>query len=86
MKSLEIVRELIDFLQEANNRYLNTPIKTKIFRGFDLGKIEQDLEVLEILKKYLGYSNFIRCLVTSNIDIAEFKKVMKWMEENKNEN
>ena len=48
--------------------------------------VEKDLEVLAILKKYLGYNIFIIYLSASDIDIDEYKKVMKWLEEKKHDN
>lgn len=56
-----------------------------VLHSEELETIKQDLEVLAILKKYLGYNIFIRYLPESDIDIDEYKKVMKWLEENEND-
>ena len=74
MKSLEIVNEVLN-----DNDY-------GIIGTEELQQIKQDLEVLEILKKYL----FIEKYVDSwfEIDLYEkeqkedFNKVKQWLEEN----
>lgn len=72
LKSLEIVDKLLEKINQYDDWFL-TEVEAE--------QIKADLEVLEILKKYLGYNIFIRYLVTSHIGIDEYKKVMKFLEE-----
>lgn len=60
----------------------------KQYKNFN--KIKQDLEVLEILKNYIGISKYeqfnaieIALLIDRGSVKEQFDKVMKWMEENK---
>ena len=47
MTSKEAFKELRKFLQEKHNEMFIKPIKLETFKGFNLDKIEQDLDRLE---------------------------------------
>lgn len=51
MTSKEAFKELRKFLQEKHNEMFIKPIKLETFKGFNLDKIEQDLDRLEKLEK-----------------------------------
>jgi hypothetical protein len=78
MKSLEIVNLCLEDL--VNN-------KTEICE-YDLLKIKADLEVLEILKKYVYYIDHTIKLksISKSVYNFNYEKVKQWLEENENDN
>ena len=91
MKSLEIVNKIQNDFNECFSRYdvRTMTIQNPNFYAKEWETIKQDLEVLEILRKYL----FIEKYVDSwfEIDLYEqqqkedFHKVKQWLEENEND-
>lgn len=74
MKSLEIVNLCLEDL--VNN-------KTEICE-YDLLIIKQDLEILEILKKYFPKNCYP--LICDKKELEKWNKAKQWLEENENDN
>lgn len=66
MKSLEIVNEIINYIKE----YHTAPLLSLE----ELNKVKQDLEVLEILRKYR--------IDLIGLDNEDYNKLKQWLEEN----
>ena len=97
MKSLEIVNNLINYMESVGETYDFTNISKE-----DCKKIKQDLEVLEIIRKkkvdinlllvMLGNSPIEEALENYNacgyrkLTMEELLKLKQWLEENYDEN
>lgn len=82
MKSLEIVNNLINYMESVGETYDFTNISKK-----DCKKIKQDLEVLEILRKYIpkNWNGFQIFTSKEETKIEDLKKVKQWLEEIEND-
>ena len=79
MKSLEIIDDLLfDFLDDAIDESATFISKSEI------EQIKVDLEVLEILRKYIpkNWNGFQICTSKEETKIEDLKKVKQWLEEN----
>lgn len=76
MKSLEIVNNLINYMESVGETYDFTNISKK-----DCKKIKQDLEILEILIKY---QKDIRVKPRLS-NLKDLHRLKQWLEENENE-
>ena len=76
MKSLEIVNNLINYMESVGETYDFTNISKK-----DCKKIKADLEVLEILRKH--YKDIKVRPRLSNM--KDLQKLKQWLEENEND-
>lgn len=91
MKSLEIVNDKIAELKDTYQHYtaVEKDKAKSSFAKFDIEQfqqIQQDLEVLEILRKHLWVSEkWIGSEIKSDLDASieeEYNKVKQWLEEN----
>lgn len=84
MKSLKIIDKLLEKIHQYDEWYLTE---------MEVEQIQQDLEVLEILREnlYLWYTRYwneeieIHTKLTTYTKPEEFKRVKQWLEENENE-
>ena len=79
MKSLEIVNNLINYMESVGETYDFTNISKK-----DCKQIKQDLDVLEILKKYYLPKNWNGFQIFTSKEETKFEdlqKVKQWLEE-----
>ena len=88
MKSLEIVRDKLYILEKYPAKIETIKLeKDVLINQEQLLKIEQDLEVLEIFKKYIYYKEHEIKLKSIRKSIYDFdyEKLKQWLEENENE-
>ena len=78
MKSLEIVNKLI--IQSKRGMLIDNNEE-------ELETIKQDLEVLEIIKKYVYYIDHTIKLksISKSVYNFDYEKLKQWLEENENE-
>ncbi len=80
MKSLEIVNDYINLIDnfEFDKCYIGIN---------ELKQIKADLEVLEILKKYLYYIDHTIKLksISKSLYNFDYEKIKQWLEENEND-
>ena len=92
MKSLEIVNYKISLFKKDKQGFT-------ALSWFQLNDIKQDLEVLEILRKYLYSKSYIvesyqgdreertieMQVIEENGKLLDYRKVFKWLEANEND-
>ena len=95
MKSLESLEIINNCLEELDYEHKED---TNIWR-YDLEVIKQDLEVLEILRKYLSSKEYIvetyqgdrtektieMQVIEENGKFVDYRKLKQWLEENEND-
>ena len=85
MKSLEYVKKIREDLNQCFRHWNPATMNNdNDFYHNEWEKIQQDLEVLEIIKEsHLGNDDiFIRFLIASYMDIDKYNKVKQWLEDN----
>lgn len=81
-------KEAWNKIKEQHKLY--TDVEPKMFYGVQIESIDRDLEVLDILKKYLrtsgfiGYDSFDYPLYLSTMSKEDSDKLKEWLENERN--